>query len=68
VQSNFADYPLLNLFEMPKVETVIVPSDRVPQGCGEVALPPVAPAVAAALFRATGQRLRSMPLPQQFDL
>jgi isoquinoline 1-oxidoreductase subunit beta len=68
VQSNFADYPLLNLSEMPKVETVIVPSDRAPQGCGEVALPPVAPAVAAALFRATGQRLRSMPLPQSFDV
>ncbi|NYH22106.1 xanthine dehydrogenase family protein molybdopterin-binding subunit [Paraburkholderia bryophila] len=68
VQSNFADYPLLNLSEMPKVETVIVPSDRAPQGCGEVALPPVAPAVAAALFRAMGQRLRSMPLPQRFDV
>ncbi|HEX7912065.1 MAG TPA: molybdopterin cofactor-binding domain-containing protein [Paraburkholderia sp.] len=68
VQSNFSDYPLLNLSEMPKVETVIVPSDRAPQGCGEVALPPVAPAVAAALFRATGQRLRSMPLPQRFEV
>ncbi|MFL9996750.1 molybdopterin-dependent oxidoreductase [Paraburkholderia sediminicola] len=68
VQSNFADYPLLNLSEMPRVETVIVPSDRAPQGCGEVALPPVAPAVAAALFRATGQRLRSMPLPQSFEV
>jgi len=63
-QSNFADYPLLYLAEMPKVEVVIVESDRVPQGCGEVALPPVAPAVAEALFQATGRRLRSMPLDQ----
>ncbi|MFM0441115.1 molybdopterin-dependent oxidoreductase [Paraburkholderia strydomiana] len=63
-QSNFADYPLLYLAEMPKVEVVIVESDRAPQGCGEVALPPVAPAVAEALFRATGRRMRSMPLDQ----
>ncbi|WP_150670622.1 xanthine dehydrogenase family protein molybdopterin-binding subunit [Pandoraea anhela] len=63
-QSNFGDYPLLYLAEMPKVETVILPSDRPPQGCGEVSLPPMAPAVAQAIRRATGVRARSMPLPQ----
>lgn len=63
-QSNFGDYPLLYLVEMPTIETVIVPSDRPPQGCGEVSLPPVAPAVAQAIRRATGVRARSMPLPQ----
>ncbi len=63
-QSNFGDYPLLYLTEMPKVETVILPSDRPPQGCGEVSLPPMAPAVAQAIRRATGVRPRSMPLPQ----
>ncbi|VVE50271.1 acylaldehyde oxidase [Pandoraea iniqua] len=63
-QSNFGDYPLLYLVEMPKIETVIVPSDRPPQGCGEVSLPPMAPAVAQAIRRATGVRPRSMPLPQ----
>ena len=63
-QSNFGDYPLLYLVEMPKVETVILPSDRPPQGCGEVSLPPMAPAVAQAIRRATGVRPRSMPLPQ----
>ncbi|MBU9664785.1 molybdopterin-dependent oxidoreductase [Burkholderia multivorans] len=61
VQRNFADYPLLGLAAMPRIEVVIVDSDRDPQGCGEVALPPVAPAVADAIWRATGQRARSMP-------
>jgi isoquinoline 1-oxidoreductase beta subunit len=64
VQGNFSDYPLLYLSEMPKIDVVIVDSDRAPQGCGEVSLPPVAPAVADALFRASGTRLRSMPLSQ----
>ncbi|RAA36367.1 xanthine dehydrogenase family protein molybdopterin-binding subunit [Burkholderia multivorans] len=61
VQRNFADYPLLGLAAMPRIEVVIVDSDRDPQGCGEVALPPVAPAVADAIWRATGRRPRSMP-------
>lgn len=64
VQGNFTSYPLLSLREMPHVEVVIIDSDRDPQGCGEVALPPVAPAVADALFHATGQRHRSMPFAQ----
>jgi isoquinoline 1-oxidoreductase beta subunit len=63
-QQNFADYPLLYLAQMPKVEVVIVDSDRAPQGCGEVVLPPVAPAVAEALYQASGTRLRTMPLDQ----
>ncbi|WP_164846534.1 molybdopterin cofactor-binding domain-containing protein, partial [Delftia tsuruhatensis] len=63
-QSNFHDYPLLQLSEMPRVEVVLVESDRPPQGCGEVALGPTAPAVATAMFHATGRRFRSMPLPQ----
>ncbi len=61
-QSNFHDYPLLQLAEMPKIEVVIVDSDRPPQGCGEVSLGPVAPAVAHALFQATKSRRRSMPM------
>jgi isoquinoline 1-oxidoreductase beta subunit len=65
VQSNFNDYPLLSLSEMPKIEVVLIESDRPPQGCGEVSLAPVAPAVAHAVYRATKARLRSMPLPQQ---
>lgn len=63
-ESSFHDYPLLQLAEMPRVEVVILDSDRPPQGCGEVVLGPTAPAVASALFQATGKRFRSMPLPQ----
>lgn len=62
-QSNFHDYPLLGLAEMPKVEVVLLDSDRPPQGCGEVSLAPVAPAVAHAIYKATKTRLRSMPFP-----
>jgi isoquinoline 1-oxidoreductase beta subunit len=64
-QSNFHDYPLLGLSEMPNVEVVLIESDRPPQGCGEVSLAPVAPAVAHAIYRGTKARLRSMPLRQQ---
>jgi len=62
VQSNFGDYPLLRLAQAPQVETIVMPSSAHPEGVGEPAVPPVAPAVAAALFRLTGQRLRSLPL------
>jgi isoquinoline 1-oxidoreductase beta subunit len=61
-QSNFGDYPVLRMNEAPLVETVIVPSSEPPEGMGEPATPPVAPAVASAVFKLTGQRLRSLPL------
>jgi isoquinoline 1-oxidoreductase beta subunit len=61
-QSNFGDYPVLRMGQAPEVETVIVPSAEPPEGMGEPAVPPVAPAVAAAVFKLTGQRLRSLPL------
>jgi isoquinoline 1-oxidoreductase beta subunit len=64
-QSNFHHYPLLTMSEMPEIDVVLIDSDRPPQGCGEVALPPVAPAVASAIFKGTKVRLRSMPLPRQ---
>jgi isoquinoline 1-oxidoreductase beta subunit len=64
-QSNFHDYPLLGLSEMPRIEVVLLDSDRPPQGCGEVSLAPVAPAVASAIYKGTKVRLRSMPLPRQ---
>ena len=62
VQSNFGDYPVLRMHQVPDVETVIVASSEPPEGMGEPAVPPVAPAVANAVFKLTGQRLRSLPL------
>ncbi|HET7778951.1 MAG TPA: xanthine dehydrogenase family protein molybdopterin-binding subunit, partial [Rudaea sp.] len=61
-QSNFNNYPVLRLNEMPKVEVYIVPSTDKMGGCGEPGTPPIAPAVANAVFAATGKRLRSLPL------
>lgn len=62
VQSNFHDYPLLRLHEAPEVLVDILPSIDTPLGIGEPAVPPVAPAVANAVFAATGLRLRDLPL------
>lgn len=62
VQSNFHDYPLLRMREMPVVEVHIVPSSEAPTGIGEPGTPPIAPAVANAVFALTGQRLRSLPI------
>jgi len=61
-QSNFHDYPLLRMDEMPAVEVHIVPSDERPSGIGEMGVPPIAPAVANAIFAATGKRLRRLPI------
>lgn len=61
-QGNFHDQPILRLNEAPRVETLILPSNEHPEGVGEPGLPPIAPAVANALFALTGQRLRSLPL------
>jgi isoquinoline 1-oxidoreductase beta subunit len=62
VQSNYHDYQVLRLNEMPVVEVHIVPSSDKPGGIGEAGVPPMAPAVANAVFALTGQRLRELPL------
>jgi isoquinoline 1-oxidoreductase beta subunit len=62
VQSNYHDYQVLRLNEMPVVEVHIVPSSAKPGGIGEAGVPPTAPAVANAIFALTGQRLRELPL------
>lgn len=61
-QSNFHDYPLLQMDEMPLVEVYIVESDLPPSGMGEMGVPPIAPAVANAVFAATGKRIRHIPI------
>jgi len=61
-QSSFKDYPLLQLNEMPEVEVYIMEDDRPPQGLGEMGVPPIVPAVANAVFDATGIRVRHTPI------
>ncbi|MEM7079762.1 MAG: molybdopterin cofactor-binding domain-containing protein [Pseudomonadota bacterium] len=61
-QSNFHDYPILRMNEAPRVDVVIIESQEDPTGVGEPGLPPIAPAVANAVYHATGQRLRDLPL------
>ena len=61
-QTNFTNYPLVHMAQSPVVETWIVPSTQSPEGVGEPAVPPLAPAVSNALFKLTGKRLRALPL------
>ena len=61
-QTNFNNYRMLMLAEAPVVDTYIVPSTRSPGGVGEPGVPPVASAVASALFALTGNRHRALPL------
>ncbi|MEO7936930.1 MAG: xanthine dehydrogenase family protein molybdopterin-binding subunit [Dokdonella sp.] len=61
-QSNFNEYVVLRIDEMPKVEVHIVPSTEKMGGVGEPGLPPITPAVANAVFALTGKRLRKLPL------
>jgi isoquinoline 1-oxidoreductase beta subunit len=60
-QSNFHDYPVLRMAEMPKVEVHLVPGGEKPTGVGEPGTPPIAPAVANALFALTGKMARVLP-------
>ena len=61
-QSNFHDQPLLRIDACPAIETEIMANSEPPEGVGEPGTPPIAPAVANALFALTGQRLRTLPL------
>jgi isoquinoline 1-oxidoreductase beta subunit len=61
-QSNFHDYTLLRLDEMPTIEIYLVPSTEAPTGAGKSAVPTIAPAVTNAIFAATGKRVRRLPI------
>jgi isoquinoline 1-oxidoreductase beta subunit len=62
VESNFHDYEVLRIHQMPEIEVHIVPSAEAPTGVGEPGTPPIAPAVANALFALTGQEFDQLPL------
>lgn len=66
VQSNFHDYPVQRINEAPRtINVTIVESEELPGGAGEPGVPPMAPALANAIFAACGQRLRDLPLRPQ---
>ncbi len=66
-QSNFHDYQMLRMDETPAIEVAIINSGTVPVGgAGEPGTPPAAPALANAIFAASGKRLRDMPFAKQF--
>jgi isoquinoline 1-oxidoreductase subunit beta len=62
VQRDIDDYPVLRMHEIPRIEVHVVPSQEPPGGVGEPGVPPIAPAVANAVFAATGRRIRRLPI------
>jgi isoquinoline 1-oxidoreductase beta subunit len=64
-ETNFDRYPLLRIASAPQVDVHFIQSDFTPTGVGEPALPPVAPAIANAIFAATGHRMRTLPLRKE---
>lgn len=63
-QQSFADYGWLRINEMPRIDVHIMPGNRPPLGVGEMGVPSVAPAVCNAIYRATGTRIRRLPIRQ----
>ena len=61
-QSNFHDYPVLRMQQAPKIVVKVLESGGTIRGVGETGVPPVAPALANAIFQATGNRIRELPL------
>ena len=62
LQSNYHDFPILKFSEMPIIDTIIVDSDKSPEGVGEPGVPSIGPAIANAYFAATGKRAYSLPI------
>jgi isoquinoline 1-oxidoreductase beta subunit len=61
-QSNFNDFPLLRMYQMPEIKIVLLEGGGEPGGIGEAGVPLVAPAIANAVFALTGTRVRALPL------
>jgi isoquinoline 1-oxidoreductase beta subunit len=60
--SNFNDYPVLRMSDLPQIHTRLVASQAPPTGMGELSVPQVAPAIANAMFQLTGKRLPHLPM------
>ena len=65
VQSNYYQHPLVKMSQTPPIEVHFLKSNNTPTGLGEPALPPILPAIANAVFTATGERIRTMPMTKQ---
>jgi len=68
VQSNFHDYPIVRMHQAPDIEVHILDSAELPTGVGEPATAPIAPAIANAVFAATGERVYELPLSRRFAI
>jgi isoquinoline 1-oxidoreductase beta subunit len=64
-QTNFDSYPVVHMDQAPRIDVYLAPSVSPPGGIGEPGLPPIAPALANAIFAATGKRVRALPLAEQ---
>ena len=66
-QTNFHDYPVLRLQQTPQIVVKVLESGGPIRGVGEIGVPPVAPALANAIFQATAKRIRELPLRRHID-
>jgi isoquinoline 1-oxidoreductase beta subunit len=65
VQSNYHQHPIVKMSQTPPIEVHFIKSNNSPTGLGEPALPPILPAIANAVFTATGERIRTLPMTKQ---
>lgn len=68
VQNNFYDYPVSRIDQMPDLHVYLMPSDKAPGGVGEPGLPPVLPSLVNAIFHASGERIRDLPVSKTMQV